>query len=72
MIAFTEENKSLLNNGLTHPTIHTDYYEWLKEISTKEFERTFINKHSRDFQEFNAVAMWAWSQSREKLKQKLN
>jgi hypothetical protein len=55
---------------LTHPTIHGDYYDWLKSLSGKEFENDFIKQHSRDFKEFNAIAMWAWSQSRETLAQK--
>ncbi len=49
---------------LKHPQIHVDYYAWLGTLKG-DFEQKFIAEHSRNFQEFNAIAMWAWSQSRE-------
>lgn len=60
---------SVLRRGLTHPQIHTDYYEWLK--SHGEFEKNFRAKYSRSFEDFNAIAMWAWSRSREELRDKV-
>jgi hypothetical protein len=50
---------------LTHPTIHGDYYEWLNFVKSDDFSRRFMEEHSKDFKSFNAIAMWAWSRSRE-------
>lgn len=51
----------ILERGLTHPQIHIDYYAWLGSLS--EFDRNFMNTASP-----NGIAMWAWSQGRERLR----
>lgn len=56
-----------LQTGLTHPTIHIHYYDWLEEIKKDAFSVKFREDHSRNYQEFDAIAMWAWSRSRENL-----
>jgi hypothetical protein len=59
------ESKALRH--LLHPQIHIDYYEWLESIKKDpdDFSRRFIADHSRNMHEFSAIAMWAWSRSRE-------
>ena len=49
--------------GLTHPTIHMDFYEWLQGLSDQE------RKHMAEW-DGHDVAMWAWTQSRETLRGK--
>lgn len=49
--------------GLTHPTIHIDFYEWLQGLSEQE------RKHMAEW-DGHDVAMWVWTQSRETLRSK--
>lgn len=52
--------------GVTHPTIHVDYYEWrnnLNECERKTFEGLMQNP--------NALLLWAWTRSRETLAAKI-
>lgn len=61
-----------INNRITHPQIHLDYYQWLSNLS--EFDANFLLKHAKGenitekWQNINAIAMYAWSRSRETLK----
>ena len=64
-------NAQTLEKGLTHPQIHIDYYEWLEKEKTDPFNKKFIEDNSRNFREFHAIAMWAWSCSRERLAAKM-
>jgi hypothetical protein len=52
-----------LENGVTHPQIHLDYYNWLKTLS--ESDEKFLATAT-----CYGIAMWAWSRSREILKEK--
>lgn len=45
---------------LTHPTIHSDYYKWLKTAKENDFW-----KSKCDFQTFHSIAMWVWTESRQ-------
>lgn len=47
----------------THPRIHLEYYDWLKTMTPDEKE--FLLRHSLKDEGFGAVAMLAWSRSRE-------
>lgn len=58
----------VIKEGLTHPTIHVDYYSWFESLNEEEL--LFVSNHSRNKQEFHAIAMWAWTMSRESLKKK--
>lgn len=58
-----------MNKHLTHPQIHCDYYEWLKNLDvwTKSFfiERASGATDEERFQNFHGIAMAVWSMSRE-------
>lgn len=46
----------------THPRIHLEYYDWLKNM--KPDEKHFLDKRV-NFETWHAIAMLAWSRSRE-------
>ena len=60
--------KSILERGVSHPQIHVDYYAWLEFVKNGEYATKLIGKVG--FQNFHTIAMWAFSQSRETLKEK--
>jgi hypothetical protein len=57
----------ILKMGVTHPTIHMDYYKWLQSVKLDAFQRGFVEQHSKDWEAFHAIAMWVFSASREVL-----
>ena len=63
-----EEELRKLKLQLTHPTIHLDYYEWLSSVKKSESEMRFVKDFSKSFEDFHAIAMFAWSRSRETVK----
>jgi hypothetical protein len=66
----------ILRQGVTHPTIHIDdYYKWRSDILSESkgyFEQLKQRIHTGEdpFPILNAAMMWAWTMSREKLKEK--
>lgn len=58
-----------LKRGVAHPTIHGDYYKWLSSIKADSAEDRFRAATCPDFRQFHAIAMWAWTRSRETLKE---
>ena len=64
-------NAQTLEKGLTHPQIHVDYYKWLELVKNDAFFKKFIERYSSSPENFHAIAMWAWSASRETLAAKV-
>jgi hypothetical protein len=60
-------NHKVLEFGVTHPTIHVDYYQWLNDMTP--FEREFVKKQCEE-KNAHGLLMFAWSRSRETLKEK--
>ena len=64
-------NAQTLEKGLTHPQIHIDYYKWLNTVKSDSFLMGFVDKHSKNLDDFHAIAMWVWGASREELVAKM-
>ena len=56
-----------LEHGVTHPQIHIDYYEWIRNLSV--FNKKFIADQMQK-QNADGLLMFAFSMSRELLKDK--
>lgn len=63
-------DEKILERGVTHPTIHLDFYAWLQKVRNTDFDRGFMDDHGKSFADAKALMMWAWSASREQLAQK--
>ncbi len=63
---YLPEKEEVNARRCTHPTIHLEYYAWRRDMS--EFDRRFIDERATP-DVANALLMFAWTRSRERLRQ---
>jgi hypothetical protein len=65
----------ILKQGVTHPTIDLDFYEWFAAFCNskeQEFDKTFILQRAGSLENAKTILMYAWQRSREYLRDKAN